>query len=516
MTTYTHKKSIRSVTDEQFAEETVIDGAQIDSALEDVVDRVNNIKKGDIATRFTQKQYVFGYQPFRYNIEDTKAYSTSSSTYRRAFTRFPWTFITNNEHTTLDPQPGIHPANIPEDYEYRSEDYKNQFRYKGTFMETLRGAAGSSASVSLNAGEWISDWWKTWWANRADCAVNTFTSSATHPTALLAATSDDASESAYSAHLMSGSAAYAGKTSTGFVSPRGLYQFAWSHSWIFERPVLLDDLMVFLRTDSTGYTAPFDVDPILANREASSIFGESDHLIVQLTVDSPLGPADRRLNNVVVMQHQVKLNDIKFCPNAIEASDLSDIVDFSPSIITAADKILQGGIVRLEDLNIPIPAGTAVRLGIIIPWFAEKTEQTVSLAGNWPSTENTGTATDATLTGHASNDALITRTLLTHDLLVGDKVTVTAVASTTDVSVLNNTYTITSIVDDYSFYIGVKVTDVDTGTGGNQLGPIAITYVHDRLSPGYSQQMGWSVDKAEPMHDWSLNGCLTVLEEITD
>lgn len=512
MTTYTHKKSIRSVTDEQFAEETVIDGAQIDSALEDVVDRVNNIKKGDIATRFTQKQYVFGYQPFRYNVEDTKAYSTSSSTYRRAFTRFPWTFITNNEHTTLDPQPGIHPANIPEDYEYRSEDYKNQFRYKGTFMETLYGTQGTGSSVELNSGQWASNWWKTWWANSPDCAVGTFSASGAAPTALMRSASDDASETTY---VASGAADtvtdyLSGKTNTGFVSPLNHYQFAWSHSWLFERPVLLDDLMVFLRTDSTGYTAPFDVT------SQSSFFGESDHLVVQITVDSPLGPADRRLNNVAVMQHQVKLNDIKFCPNTVSSGDANtDVADFSPTIPTAIDKILQGGIVRLEDLNIPVPAGSAVRLGIIIPWFSAKSTETTSLAGSWPSTQQDMGSTSATLTGHASDDALITHPAA-HGLVVGDEIKITAVASTTNVSVLNNTYAVTSVVNSTDFYVGVKVTDVDTGTGGNQLGPITITYKANRMKKGYSQQMGWSVDKAEPMHDWSLNGCLTVLEEITD
>jgi hypothetical protein len=53
----------RTLTDQQFAEGTTIDGNRIDEALADAVDRTNQIPHGDLETRWTQTQFVFGYLP---------------------------------------------------------------------------------------------------------------------------------------------------------------------------------------------------------------------------------------------------------------------------------------------------------------------------------------------------------------------------------------------------------------------------------------------------------------------
>lgn len=56
-----YKKHPREITDQQFSTGTTIDGSRIDDAMSDAVDRVNDVPKSDIATRWTQTQYVMGF-----------------------------------------------------------------------------------------------------------------------------------------------------------------------------------------------------------------------------------------------------------------------------------------------------------------------------------------------------------------------------------------------------------------------------------------------------------------------
>jgi hypothetical protein len=64
-----YKKHPREITDQQFSTGTTIDGSRIDDAMSDAVDRFNDVPKSDIATRWTQTQYVMGFsKPNRINI----------------------------------------------------------------------------------------------------------------------------------------------------------------------------------------------------------------------------------------------------------------------------------------------------------------------------------------------------------------------------------------------------------------------------------------------------------------
>jgi len=514
---YTHKKSLRTITDEQFSEGTTIDGTRIDKALQDTVDRYNEIPRGDISTRFVSKQYVFGYQPFEYKIGKTLAQDINSTTFRRSWTRLPWTFVVNNEYTTLDPQPGA-PVPLPDDYEHKADDYGNRFRYKGTYMDSLHEDTTAKPddtawrAVALNRGQWYDDFWMRWWL-QTDVA-NPVTGSSHDGRKVLSAKGTSAH--ANSPNSSTAPATYIEQDNStspqqkiGCMEVRNHYQMAWSHSWAFADATVVDDLMVFLRTDTTRYTASFkdelinSAGSIAAGEDGYNQFGDADHLIVQLSVDSPFDRTDRRLNSVIVMQHQVNLRDIDYLP--LPVSDAAHVRDMNPPIGTAADKAPQGPIVRLRDLNIPLPPGSNLRLAIIIPWFAEKNvvgffDQTTS--GSWPFVDTkTLTVTSAT----AGNPTTIV-TQGPHGLTVGDKVTG---ANFTDSGAgnVNTTTAVASVVS------ATEVTvSADTSAG---LGVAADTTVTiQTLVHGFNHQMGWSVDKAEPMVDWAPSGCLTVLQEI--
>ena len=56
-----YKKHPREITNQQFSTGTTIDGSRIDDAMSDAVDRFNDVPRSDIATRWTQTQYVMGF-----------------------------------------------------------------------------------------------------------------------------------------------------------------------------------------------------------------------------------------------------------------------------------------------------------------------------------------------------------------------------------------------------------------------------------------------------------------------
>lgn len=53
----------RTITDEQFADGTTIDGDRLDRAMGDVVARFNEVRLGDLKRRWVQQQYVMGHSP---------------------------------------------------------------------------------------------------------------------------------------------------------------------------------------------------------------------------------------------------------------------------------------------------------------------------------------------------------------------------------------------------------------------------------------------------------------------
>ena len=125
---YDHKKSNRTLTDEQFSDGTTIDGTRIDQALQDSVEHFNEVPAGDASTRMTQQQFVFGYQPAMYtSMPDTEAVSTVGVPVDRRKARFrttkgtaagttlPWLPIKNNKYTTVTTNPSTDWATVVTD-----------------------------------------------------------------------------------------------------------------------------------------------------------------------------------------------------------------------------------------------------------------------------------------------------------------------------------------------------------------------------------------------------------------
>ena len=384
MSSYTHKKSIRKITDEQFSEGTTIDGTRIEKAFQDTVDRVETVEKGDISTRFTQQQYVFGYQPIGFSGTgygsgggDTAAVGWAEATatvhvdviggsvpdtLSRYFTRFPWMVVKNDQYTTLDPQPNAPstissfisqmPTRMAEGDEYKAEDYDNKFQHKGFDLSRSKNIASGRIK---NKEEWFANqestgtsscinWWRAGYVNFKKALAD-------------------------------------GADTTGAVIPSCHHQMAWTHSWYFRNPVILDDLMVFFRTDVSAYAATFQ-NAADSNRYA-------DQASIQIIVDSPLvptfAPNNKQHSSVVYARHLIDFETCKFNPRTVlenangavpgdsmeHAFATTGAEDMEPRIYAstgdATDSILNGFMIRDKQLNIPIPANSRVFLAVIVP-----------------------------------------------------------------------------------------------------------------------------------------------------
>lgn len=362
MTTYSHKKGIREITDQQFSEGTTIDGNRIDEALEDVEDRVNNVRKGDISTRFVPNKISFGYLPCRYvanwyaTTSTTGAAFKNTMTHSSYFTRFPWLPIKNDEYTTLDPQPGA--PSTTSDFrssystyttaadppKYDPLHYHNRWRYKGTAI------SGQEVAVD-NEGEYVSEDWIKFWL-----------------------------EGKYFYDSDSN-----GSVDSGFPKLTNAYQLAWSQSWLFPNPVIVDDLFVLFRTTSRTYDAEFTYDTTKKTKDA----------IVLLCVDDPLlnttTNGSRQYSSQILIQHQVDFSLNKFSPLSPASIASGDVAWPADDNGADAQQPVYGPCVRLQDLNIPIHANARVRLAIIVPQWGGWTPASSGDAGNaygWANAQN--------------------------------------------------------------------------------------------------------------------------------
>lgn len=119
-------KTIREITDEQFADGTTVDGRRIDSAMEDIVERANSVKKKDLKRRWFQTQYVGGWS----------APIIGTGTYQH---HFPFLNMKNDSDSLF---PG---TSFPDDKAY------NEYRLKGhsLFTKMLGGLPDNAKQYAV-------------------------------------------------------------------------------------------------------------------------------------------------------------------------------------------------------------------------------------------------------------------------------------------------------------------------------------------------------------------------------
>ena len=335
---YDHKKSLRTLTDEQFSDGTTVDGSRIDDALGESVEHFNSIPEGDVSTRFTKTQYIFGYQPACFTGTPNNSAGGGASMRFNATngtvegTTFPWNFITNNRNTSAQVGPTDYgKASTP------TAGFQNKWRIKGTNYSPIPASGVQEVS---NEGGWGSAPWEDDWADTSG-----------NPTASQRQAASN-------------------------------YQFAWSHSWVFDSPVIFDSVCVFLRTDAPidlvlppsntfgYYDAPFEYV------DAAGDTHQTNCVSLHLSVDNEFAKEERDLNDVEFIFQDRWLDGYKVNPFMTgQAVAYNDMLPNSPEYDTVGStgKGLHGRLIRFRDLNIPIRKGARVRLSIVVPWFEKAT-----------------------------------------------------------------------------------------------------------------------------------------------
>ena len=316
MTTYTHKKSLRHITDEQFSEKTTVDGNRIDKALAESVDHVNNIPAGDVLSRYTETKFVFGYRPSRHFAG---CLTGTAGAYYYAH-HFPWMPIANNADLVSGDDPG----------------QQNPFVVKGVDQSTnpfvgVYAVSNSGPIPAVSGGSnWVVDF-NAWDDTGSTQGANDFTS---------------------------GSSATNG--------PANWYQFAWTTSFNFNDPAIIDDLMIVLGIDGAGnlgYASSATIGGV-AKFENPGGAGY-DVVSVVLMVDNHFSKELRKDSEIEIAAHKYNLSGFKYEYATVSQSTITDM---SPPLDTTSKGLKDSVILRWRDLNIPMHAGARARLSITVPW----------------------------------------------------------------------------------------------------------------------------------------------------
>ena len=314
MTTYTHKKSLRHITDEQFSEKTTVDGSRIDRALQESVDHVNSIPPGDVLSRYTESRFAFGYQPVRHYATPSglgvgRGCLTTAGDFYYAH-HFPWLQIANNADLTLG----------------EARDAQNPYTVKAVALESAghQYNVSNSGPVPYDDPAGTSDWPGDW----ADWAA---------------------------AGTATGDEDYT--TTDG---PDHGYQYAYTNAWNFNKPAIIDDLMITL-----------SIDKALVSGNNGAAF------------ENPAGTVGTDVVSVVLMVDNHFSQELRADSEIEIASSRYDLRGFKRSFVTVAPLLSvdmlpsMGGTptlpnksveIRWRDLNIPLHENARVRLSIVIPW----------------------------------------------------------------------------------------------------------------------------------------------------
>jgi hypothetical protein len=333
---YDHKKSLRTLTDEQFTDGTTVDASRIDNALDESLEHFNEVPQGDVSTRFTKTQYIFGYQPAPYTGTPNTAAGTvpPGGSSLETFTgtieapTWPWNFITNTPETTAEvddtvPTYGVRGTPVG--------GFDNKWRIKGTNYHPLGGAG----AAPTNEGKWAKfDWEGDWLSGQGGAAA------------------------------------------VAWRNTENAYQVAWTHSWIFPSPVILDSVCALLRADITKvndagttfgyYDAPFEFSypagPL-------TLLYQTQGVSIHISVDNEFSKEDRSLNDVEYAFSNRRLDGYTVNDIPMDQTAYADMLPNSPDYNAGAGDGLYGRLIRHTDLNIPIRANARLRMSIVLPWM---------------------------------------------------------------------------------------------------------------------------------------------------
>jgi hypothetical protein len=161
----TWRKNARTITKEHFSDGTTIDGNRIDTALDDVVDRVNEVPYGDLRKRWVPITYVAGWTPQSPTSIETGEDPTDSVNGKISATHhWPWMVVRNTG--TDQVVDGTTGSTLSDD-----DLVTNPYRAKGAQAPGVfpfggaTAGAGAYSDVSTPIGEQYA-WTRSWFLEK--------------------------------------------------------------------------------------------------------------------------------------------------------------------------------------------------------------------------------------------------------------------------------------------------------------------------------------------------------------
>lgn len=327
----TWRKNPRTITKEQFSTGTTIDGDRIDNALDDVVERVNNIPYGDLRKRWVPTTYVAGWtpqSPFCLSSDTpspTSGASASSSGGVYGTHHWPWLRVLNDHLNVAD---GTDGSSVSDDVEPT-----NRYRLKGVSVPGIHpfGFAeitGSTYTPGATPRDQQFAWTRSWFVENPSIldAID------------LILEVDDPS--------------------------LALGEEVFSNTFAFSA----------LNQVPEGY-------PDVNSRD----------LVVTATVDSEFAREDRNMADIEVLRKGFVVGNDAFSRLALPTTAGSDYQDMSPQVKNASDKMpsctIKGPYIKLRNLNIPIHQNARLRVAVVIPSYVSIIN-TVTRTSGWNPNNN--------------------------------------------------------------------------------------------------------------------------------
>jgi len=171
----------------------------------------------------------------------------------------------------------------------------------------------------------------------------------------------------------------------GYGSGTGI-QYAWSRTFAFKKPVVVDSISILLQVEPNG---PFQGDsasagPYEYTNPPPPGYANADltaDVIVLMDVFNPTTPEDAVMTNVEYVRRRwvVERELFTLFASGATGTGWDDMFPTFDSGDVSNVRPLDGRLMEDRDLNIPIHAGAKVRLSIVIPEY----DGTVVGRGSW-------------------------------------------------------------------------------------------------------------------------------------
>jgi len=379
----------RHLTHEVFYDGTTVDGSRIDQGMRDIQGRFNEVEPGDIANRFVAVQYHGGFSPQPYapaqvaNVAIT-AVGGAGDTHSVVIDGKTGTYTVVGGDTGVDVVAGLilaltaagvtivtftdnNPAaNFDVTAAVPSQAFVMPYGEPG-----YTGTGTAAATVTRPA-----------WSNRhrfpwLEIRNQGSTADIVGETPPLAP---------YSQLRFKGTAVPGITLGSGSDTRDGT-QWAWTRVFSFKRPVILHAMSVLMQVDGGVNAArPYQGEDLTVAGADAYEFGNSpaggfsagaytSDVTVLVDVFNQSTPEDATMTDVPYIRRRWVVNREVFT-TFVRTAGATDWYDMEPPFNSGdmADvRPIDGRLIEDRDLNIPLPAGSKVRVAVIIPQYNQTT-----------------------------------------------------------------------------------------------------------------------------------------------